>query len=233
MRVAVCDDEQIFRRDFADKLGKAVRSLDLVCDEYESGQDLLRHFDVCPYDIVFLDIEMPGIDGISLARRIREKSSDTYIIFLTSHVEYALKGYEVNALRYLLKPVTVQGITEILDYVEKKRNGGRFLWIKYEGDEIRLALDSIIYIEAANKDVLIICETENYRSRGTINMYDEKLSKEGFFRVHRSYLIQISKIVRISGTDVVMENGDSLPVSRSRMKELRGLLLKFADEEGF
>ena len=105
MRIAVCDDEEKFRDQAKSMIDKISGSLDIVVDTYSNGYKLLEVFDRNPYDVLFLDIEMPAMDGITLAKKLRENSDKIYIIFLTGHVEYAVEGYEVNALRYLTKPV--------------------------------------------------------------------------------------------------------------------------------
>nr|WP_294488398.1 response regulator [uncultured Ruminococcus sp.] len=104
MRIAVCDDEQCFLNYFRGIVKRLYNRLDIITDEFSSGEELLKSFRYKAYDLVFLDIEMPAMDGITLARKLRELSSDVSIVFLTGHIEYAIKGYEVNALRYLTKP---------------------------------------------------------------------------------------------------------------------------------
>ena len=99
MRIAVCDDEQCFLNYFRGIVNRLYNRLDIITDEFSSGEELLKSFRYKAYDLVFLDIEMPAMDGITLARKLRELSSDVSIVFLTGHIEYAIKGYEVNELR--------------------------------------------------------------------------------------------------------------------------------------
>ena len=108
MRIAICDDEEQFRAGLRALITKLIGDLDPEINSFHDGHDLLAEFDRKPYDIVFLDIEMPEMDGITLARTLRSRSSEVLIVFLTGHVEYAIEGYEVNALRYLTKPVTTE-----------------------------------------------------------------------------------------------------------------------------
>lgn len=113
MRIAVCDDEEACRMQVKNEVEK-ILGLDVVVDLYPSGRELLAGFEKFSYDIIFLDIEMPGMDGISLARKLRTKDGTVFLVFLTGHIEYALKGYEVNALRYLTKPVKEEKLKEVL-----------------------------------------------------------------------------------------------------------------------
>ena len=92
MRIAVCDDEEKFRTQAKEMIDKLAGSLDVIVDAFEDGKKLLEAFDKKPYDVLFLDIEMPAMDGITLATKLRERSDSIYIVFLTGHVEYALEG---------------------------------------------------------------------------------------------------------------------------------------------
>ena len=117
MRIAVCDDEERFRQDIRKHIDALYGSLDVVVDSFSGGKQLIDAFQIRPYDMVFLDIEMPEMDGITLAKKLRSISENIYIVFLTGHVEYALEGYEVNALRYLTKPVQESKLREVLRFV--------------------------------------------------------------------------------------------------------------------
>ena len=129
MRIAICDDEKTFISDFTAMISNLYKSLDMIVDQFLSGKALLDSFLTQPYDLVFLDIEMPGIDGISLARQLRQQNEDVSIVFVTGHEEYAIKRYGLNALRYLLKPVSEEEVHVILEYVLKKQNNKKFIWL--------------------------------------------------------------------------------------------------------
>ena len=151
MRIAVCDDEEKFRNQARDMVDKLAGSLDVVVDAYSDGNQLLAAFDKKPYDVLFLDIEMPVMDGITLAKKLRERSDSIYIVFLTGHVEYALEGYEVNALRYLTKPVQEEKLREVLRFVMDQNTSKKQLMIKEDGEELLLNIADIIYFEAQNQ----------------------------------------------------------------------------------
>lgn len=120
MRIAICDDEKIYRKQLMTELEKIIKSLDVIIDEYDNGKELIDKYDKYKYELVFLDIEMPAMNGIDLARALRVKSDTLEIVFLTGHIEYALEGYEVNALRYLTKPVNPQKLQEVISFITKK-----------------------------------------------------------------------------------------------------------------
>ena len=202
MRIAVCDDEELFRIEFKSVLDKVLINAEYDIDTFSGGSSLYEAFLKNPFDLVFLDIEMPGIDGITLAKRLRAVSENVQIVFLTSHIEYALEGYEVNALRYLVKPVDMNKLSEVLKYIQ-------------------------------DKNVRIVTSKSEYITRYNISDYEEELKNSGFLRIHRGYLISLSKVKKIVKNDVVMDGDISLPVSRSNIKTLKDALYAYVEGTAF
>ena len=197
MRIAVCDDEEKFRNQAREMVDKLAGSLDVIVDAYSDGRKLLEAFDKNPYDVLFLDIEMPAMDGITLAKKLRERSDSIYIVFLTGHVEYALEGYEVNALRYLTKPVQEEKLREVLRFVMDNSKSKRQLMIREDGEELLLNVADIIYFEAQNQYIMIYTTEGNHLVRYNIGDFEEQLKNDGFFRIHRGYLISLAKVKKL------------------------------------
>ena len=233
MRIAVCDDEKRFTGEFRRITESIYNRLDYDVYEFWTATDLIESFKLKAFDIVFLDIEMPGTDGLELSKQLRKLSSEVIIVFLTSHVEYAIKGYEVNALRYLLKPITAEALKEIIDHVSSKIYDGKALWVRSEDREVKVKLDDIIYIEALNQYVLIRTSGEEIRVRGMISDYEEKLVNEDFFRIHRSYIVPLGKIVKTGNAEVVLEGDVIIPLSRGKKKELNVKMLDYMRRKAF
>lgn len=233
MRIAVCDDEELFRIEFKSVLDKVLINAEYDIDTFSGGSSLYEAFLKNPFDLVFLDIEMPGIDGITLAKRLRAVSENVQIVFLTSHIEYALEGYEVNALRYLVKPVDMNKLSEVLKYIQDKKNNSRQIMIKQEGEDIVIDISDIIYMESMDKNVRIVTSKSEYITRYNISDYEEELKNSGFLRIHRGYLISLSKVKKILKNDVVMDGDISLPVSRSNIKTLKDALYAYVEGTAF
>lgn len=231
MRIAICDDEKIFIDDFINKIDKLYSRLDVIVDVFMSGEELLKLYSKGKYDIIFLDIEMPTMDGLTVAKKLRCISEEVYIVFLTGHVEYALKGYEVSALRYLQKPVNPNDIREIVNYVVEKQHSKKFLWIKNSEGEQRILLSDIIYIEAQDQRIDIVTINGRFLVLGKLNNYEEKFKNEDFFRIHRSYLVALSKIVNISGSAVTVAGGVILPIGRTKEKKFRQAFMDYINRE--
>ena len=233
MRIAVCDDEELFRIEFKSVLDKVLINAEYDIDTFSGGSSLYEAFLKNPFDLVFLDLEMPGIDGITLAKRLRAVSENVQIVFLTSHIEYALEGYEVNALRYLVKPVDMNKLSEVLKYIQDKKNNSRQIMIKQEGEDIVIDISDIIYMESMDKNVRIVTSKSEYITRYNISDYEEELKNSGFLRIHRGYLISLSKVKKIVKNDVVMDGDISLPVSRSNIKTLKDALYAYVEGTAF
>lgn len=233
MRIAICDDEARYIEDLKGKIQKLYNSLDIVIDGFLCGEDLLKSFRHKAYDVIFLDIEMQGLDGITVARRLREVSDEVSIVFLTGHIEYAVKGYEVNALRYLTKPADEEKVREVIEHLFALRNKGKLLWVKTTDGEQKIKLTDILFIESQNQNVVINTADESFSVRGNISDYEKKLAQDGFFRIHRSYLISLQKVMRIGSREVVMEDDTSLPVSRNKEAELKKMLFSYVKREAF
>lgn len=232
MRIAVCDDEEKFRNQARDMVDKLAGSLDVVVDAYSDGNQLLAAFDKKPYDVLFLDIEMPAMDGITLAKKLRERSDSIYIVFLTGHVEYALEGYEVNALRYLTKPVQEDKLREVLRFVMDQSTSKKQLMIKEDGEELLLNIADIVYFEAQNQYVMIYTTEGEHLVRYNIGDFEEQLKADGFFRVHRGYLVSLAKVKKLVKSEVIMDGEDgevSVPVSRSNVKPLKEALYAYVE----
>lgn len=233
VRIAICDDEERYRIELKTILNKLLINADLNIDTFDDGNILADAFAVSPYDLVFLDIEMPALDGITLAKKIRARSENVFIVFLTSHIEYALEGYEVNALRYLTKPVDIEKLKEVIRYVQEKQGSSRQIIIKEDGEEILIDINDVIYMESMNQNVRIVTAKGEHVIRYNIGDFEEQLKNDGFFRIHRGYLISLSKVKKLSGNDVILDSGETLPVSRSNVKPLKEALYTYVEGTAF
>ena len=232
MRIAICDDEEQYRAQLMACLTKLGGALDTDVESFYDGNELLREYEKEPFDIVFLDIEMPLMDGITLAKKLRAISEKVYIVFLTGHVEYAIEGYEVNALRYLTKPVQIEKLKEVLQFVKDKSKSHRQLIIKEDGEEILINLEDIIYFEAQNQNVLIHTTRGDHNIRYNIGDFENQLKNDGFFRTHRGFIVSLSKVKRLVKNDVILSGDEGeviVPVSRNSLKALKEALYSFVE----
>lgn len=233
MRIAICDDEKTFTSDFTAIIRHLYRSLDMTVDAFYHGKELLNRFQVMPYDLVFLDIEMPEMDGISLAAQLRQQNEDVVIVFVTGHKEYALDGYGYNVFCYLLKPVQEKKIHKILEHVLEQQNSRKFLWLTNHEGKQRIKISDLVSIEAHNQNLIFNTTSGSIEIRGNISKYEKELKADGFFRLHRSYIVSLSKITKILEKEVIVADTFRAPIARTRERKFYDAFFSFTDQKAF
>lgn len=226
LRVAVVDDEGAARelygalaRDWARR-----RSIEAEVAAFASAEQLLFSLDDAPCDIVLLDIEMSGLDGMGLARELRARGERTQIVFVTGIIDYALDGYDVDAVSYLLKPVRAEKLEAALDRaLDRAGREEPVLVVESAGEISRVPLTRICFLEARGHDTLVTLAdgTRLVSTRGIAQLEAELSQKSGLFiKTHRSYLVNLPHVRRITRREVEMDTGDVLPIARGRWEEL-------------
>lgn len=228
-RIAVCDDEEGQCRAALEVISKWSRLSGYACRMrfYPSAEAFLFEYQedkTC--DILLLDIEMEGLSGIELAKRIRRENKRMEIIFLTSHFEFIGEGYEVDALHYLMKPVPEDKLMAVLSKAaERLAEEPPSLVISCEGETIRLYEEDILYVEAFLHYISIHTREREYKIKESISAFAEKLGAD-FYRIHRSYLASLKHIRRISRTSVTMEDQKELPLSRGKYDDINRAFIR-------
>ena len=235
MRLAIVDDETVFRSQVAELINSVYGRSEVSCFLYADGSELIRSFENgFKLDAVFLDIEMKDIDGMTAAKKIREYSKDIPIVFLTSHTELAMEGYEVDAFRFLSKPVNEVKLRETLTDLEKKLKVDEKIVLIKDGEEIINSISDLIYVEAANNSVRFCFRTGSIELRmkftDALKKVDE-LSSD-FIKIHRSYYINLGHVKKLSATDVILDNRETLPVARSASADAKKSLLEYIRRYG-
>lgn len=235
MRIAVVDDESVFREQTASAITLLYGREDASCFLYSDGSELLKSIaSGFEPDAVFLDIEMKDVDGMSCAKAIRKINRDVPIIFLTSHTEMAMEGYEVDAFRFLAKPVDPDKLRSTLQDLEKRLKEDEKIVLREEGEDIILPIKDLIYAEASNNSVRFVFKGASHETRmrfaEAIKTIDS-LSRD-FLKVHRSYVISLVHVRKVNSGEVVMDNGDIVPIARGKAKEVKDGLFEFIRRTG-
>lgn len=217
MIAAICDDEEIFRKELKDFLiqYKKDRRIHLDIVEFSDGQSLLNYGS--GIDIVFLDYEMPGLDGIQTARILRSRKNICCIMYITSYPEYVFESFEVNTYRYFVKPIDWDKLTIAMDDFIKDKKMQSPIVVNVDGEQITISSEDIIYLEAAGKYCQVRTIKDTVRSSKTIAKVFELLPHHCFYRTHKSYVINLYCVRAIKDRYVLLSNGEKAAISRNNM----------------
>lgn len=218
-KIAICDDEPLH----IDKIRSILQ--DEETDNYTKPAILLNAITAGKrYDVLFLDIMMPEIDGISLARELRELDEDMLIIFITSKIEFMQTGYEVKAFRYLLKDQIDTGLPKIWKDIKKELldRADTYFTYEFERKTYRYPCRDVLYLESNLRRIILHTKRDTAVLYGKLD--DLAIKYSMFVRIHKSYLVNRRHIRSISAGMVVLSSGDVLPISRKYadlLEELR------------
>lgn len=183
---------------------------------YDNGEDLVERYRA-EFDLILMDVEMPFMDGMTAAEHIRRVDPEVIIVFVTNMAQYAIQGYSVNALDYILKPVGYfsfsQRLGRALRYVRKKE--GAFLMVAVKGGTIKLEVDSIFYIERLGRQLMFHTRAGIHASTATLQQVEESLEGKGFARCNKGYLVNLQYVSGIQDGCAIVR-GDKLLISRGR-----------------
>lgn len=234
-RLAICDDEEIIRtilKKYIQEISQE-EQIKLLIESYENPMELLDQIQKYPkrYDLIFLDVDMPEINGIEMGKRIKEIIEEIFIIFVTAHDKYALKAFEADAFQYMLKPVKKDKLRallrkchRILSKINKEEQG--FINIQ-EGERYsKVFYKDIIYFEKYKNKVRIICEEHEYAPYLTLRELKEMLNGGPFVQCHQSIIIHKDKVTEFKNNKIVILN-DKYPLSVSRpyIKTIKDIFL--------
>ena len=182
-------------------------------------------------NFVLVDIELPDIDGIELGKKIKELYPQIVLVFITSYVEYAVKGYEAKADRYLLKPISLKDIEGMVQDYLKEQTKVKRLILKDKEQEHLIYIKDILYISAEDKCTILYTENNRFVDYKSLNDYEKLLSDFGFYRIHRKYLINMYHHKSQTKGFVTLSNDTVLPLSRRREVQYRENLLKMLEKD--
>ena len=224
MKIAICDDEKIFLDSLEEKIYGILSKLDCEVIPFSSAEALLSS--AMDYDLIFLDIEMGELDGMGAAKKIRETDFETPIVFLTSHIEMALEGYEVNAFRFLKKPVEEEKLRQTLQDIQLMKASHKGVLIKAGGEEIVVIPSEVLFLESDNNNVRIITSSGSYTTRLKLSDAIETFNRinDTIRKVHRCSAVNLDHVARLRDREAVLDDGSVIAVSRSCFADFKNAL---------
>lgn len=231
LQIAIVDDEQRERERLKQYVERYFleRNQEAAVSLYDDGAALLRA-GTKTLDLLFLDIQMKQVDGLSAARQIRMADEDVQIVFITNMAQYAIDGYSVSALDFLVKPVNEERTARVLDKARKRLADQKPKTVSLRNSEGLFVVDTreILYIETDGRHLLLHTATAKMSCYETLQGLKEKLPGH-FFRCHNAYLVNLQKVERVMGSDIVV-GGRNVPLSKHRRREFMQAMARFVKE---
>ena len=227
LNIAIVDDELMFLKQLHRKI-ETIGLFDYKIYEFQSGEEFLINFEKGKYDIIILDVEMSGINGLQTAERIRINDKSVIIAFLTNYSEFAVQGYEVNAFRYILKSqpeyLYEKQLNSIFDEYKQK-----FKMYSYTNQNMsfKYKLIDIVYFEVYNRQILLHTVTDNVEYYASLSDIYEELKDFNFIKPGKSCVVNLEHIRRIDKNNLIMSNGDKILIGRAYKKEVVSQYLNF------
>lgn len=232
IRIAIVEDEAIFAEELTNYLKEYQKTSGekLEIKRYRDGDEITAEYKA-QFDIILMDIQMKFMDGMSAAEEIRKTDSEVIIIFITNTPQYAIRGYEVGALDYVLKPVSYfafsQKIGRAIARIKKREH--TYITILVKGGILRLDTSDIYYVESYGHNLVYHSRNGNYISQGTMKDAQEQLENKSFSRGNKCYLINLEHVEGIQDKCAVVK-GEKLQISRPRMNAFMQELTKYWGE---
>ena len=241
VRIAMCDDETAFLQTYQKKVSELFQEYNTDCkiDVYTDSRAFWEHCAETPYDLIFLDIDMPELSGIQLASKFRDNGLDTTLVFVSSHDDFVFETFRYNAYRFVRKNKLLSDTQEMISSFCASLKTKSVI-VRLDVDRQRALeqkVSDIAYFYSIRHDIYFLkAENESIRlamRTYTMNELEKQFIEKGFIRVHRSYLVNYAWILQIKGDQVYLKNcQNKIPLSRGRSEEVRLQYQRLIREDG-
>lgn len=237
LEIAICDDSVIVSSDIESKLQRLAKkfAIDIEIDIFYDGNALVKH--ICNgnrYDLIYLDIEMQGKNGVDAAREIRVFDKKALIIYVTNYESFAKEAFEVSAFRFITKPINVNKFEKyFIDAKEEIIKNPRYFRYQHNKIPYRVPIDEIMYFQSDKRITYIITNHDSRKCYGKINDIEKKLLEVNilFYRVHQSFLVNPKYVAEYYYNTMVLIDGTTITVSENRRKKVNKLFCTIKGED--
>lgn len=226
MRIAIVDDDITQLKHIAGLTSEITGVEYEKISLFTSSEEFLFYYSPGLYDLLLLDIQMNGDNGIVLAKKIREQNDNVSVIFITAVSDYVFSGYDVGAKQYLLKPVNKAKLKECIDKLKEERADGVKIFFNNSDGGLAISSRDILYLEAVAHNTEIVCKNGVITAADSISECEKKLT-DRFVKAHRSYIINLEYISSIKKYNAVLDNGGCVPISRRLYSEVNRRFIDF------
>ncbi len=238
LNAVFCDDDELFRARTVEAVRRlfARQDIRLRCEQTSSADELLARTETQTFELLFLDIDMPGMDGIRLGEELRSRGCGADIIYLSNMDDKVYEIFRVHPWSFVRKSRMDDELPGVIEEYVKSllRRGGSFLVSGLDGQVYSFAPEEIYYIEAAGKTqkAFTARQKDPIPLRGSMQALDDELTDSGFIRIHKGFLVNYRYIRRITSRSVLLDTGDDLPVGRDRLNAARERYLSLMKWKG-
>lgn len=232
MRIAIVEDDDKARKKLHDCIDRyaADHHLTIKVLSYNDGVQITSDYPA-NLDLIYFDVQMPVMDGMTAAKKIRQRDSQVLIVFLTNYVQYAIDGYEVQAADFLLKPITYFSFSAHFDkLVDRMQKSDKSITINHDNEIHRVPLNQLYYVESAGHYLNFHLSQQVFRQIGSLKNLEQELKPDHFFRCNYGYLVNLGLVTGVSGNTVHVGPFD-LQISRSRKKAFLQALTNYLGTE--
>lgn len=214
MKILICDDEQRYLDTLKVHVLEYMKNRFIACDITATTDPLGILHSSQSFDLAFLDIQMDGVDGITLAKELRNRNSKLALFFITNYDEYQDDAMDLQAFRFFEKPFDVNrlyaGLEKAMEYID-----GAYVDVYLYGNGMhrRILVDDILYVTRSNRKVALITKDEEFYTTGSFDAWCEKLPPLFFYPVHKSFLVNLHYVDKYSYTELFLSNGTRIPIA--------------------
>lgn len=226
MKIYICDDEAQIRHDFEITIQKFFPQSQIKL--FASGETLVEEFKRETCDILLLDIDMPEMSGMDVAKKLGELEAKPLLVFVTSHDELVYDSFRYHPFGFVRKSYFEKEIEKILsDCQEELESSVRHFTFRVNGKDVRLLLSDIRFFEADGNYLKLIAREGDYRIRSTITAVENSLSAYGFIRIHKGFLVNQAVIKMLGADEIQLENGMTLPMGKTYAESAKKLFMRY------
>lgn len=217
MNIAVCDDELVIREQIREMI--LFQSAGHRVELFGSAEEFLQS-EIC-FDVILMDIQMEGLNGIEAARILRKRGENTVLIFVTGIKEYVFEAFDVSAFHYLLKPIDGDKFYEVFNMALKEAEKNKeqdYLFIKLKNKKLKIKTEDVLYMESMGRKVEIHLKSESIEIYAKMNDLEEQMGS-GFYRCHRGYLVNMAHIAEYENYNIHVSNGETIFMAKERYNQ--------------
>lgn len=234
IEIAICDDDKFVVDYIVNTLTHISKKNNLYINihTFTSGMEFISNYNTSKsYDIIFLDILLDSLNGIDIAKHIRETNDITKIILISSSSEYILDGYDVEASNYLVKPLDYEKLYKVFIKAIKSlyNTNSKLLKINQGSKIITLPLSKVLYFEVYNRKVVAVLDSSTIEFYSRLSDIESLISNYNFVRCHRSYLVNVCKISQLSSSEIILNSLTKIPVGKKYINNVENAFFNFID----